>query len=83
MHYGHNVTVSILTQAEEKRRKADLRKANKAATKAAGASPSGRTSTAAAGIPLPLPQGARGTGGGASASSPPAAAAGTPGDLST
>jgi hypothetical protein len=79
MHGYHNMTAVMLTQAEEKKRKAELRKASKAAAKAAGASPSGRTSTAAAGVPLPLPQGARGTGGGAFASSPPAiAAAGTP-----
>lgn len=85
IHECHIMTALMLTQAEEKRRKAELRKANKAAAKATGASPSGVIGSAAAGVPLPLPlpQGARGNGVGALASSPPVPVAGVPGDLST
>lgn len=75
IHECHNTTALMLTQAEEKKRKAELRKASKAAARAAVASVSGAAGSPAAGTPLPLPQGARGTSGGAFASSPPATAA--------
>jgi hypothetical protein len=60
-------------QAREKQRKAEQRKANKAAAKAAEDSLQDAGSPPAAALPLPLPQGARGSRGGATASSTPAA----------